>query len=66
LASHGDPVPTWMGRAVVRISEQDNTATVEFSDGTTGRYDLVIGADGIHSTVRHLAIGACRSARWAS
>jgi len=36
LASHGDPVPTWMGRAVVRISEQDNTATVEFSDGTTG------------------------------
>ncbi|MGH3461991.1 MAG: FAD-dependent oxidoreductase [Kribbellaceae bacterium] len=59
LASHGDPVPTWMGRAVVRISEQDNTATVEFSDGTTGRYDLVIGADGIHSTVRHLAVGAC-------
>jgi FAD-dependent urate hydroxylase len=57
LASHGDPVPTWMGRAVVRISQQDSTATVEFGDGTTGRYDLVIGADGIHSTVRHLAVG---------
>ncbi len=59
LASHGDPVPTWMGRAVVRISQQDSTAIVEFADGTTGRYDLVIGADGIHSTVRHLAVGTC-------
>jgi 2-polyprenyl-6-methoxyphenol hydroxylase-like FAD-dependent oxidoreductase len=27
-------------------------------DGTTGHHDLVIGADGIHSTVRRLAVGA--------
>jgi 2-polyprenyl-6-methoxyphenol hydroxylase-like FAD-dependent oxidoreductase len=28
---------------------------VTFDDGTTGRYDLVVGADGVHSTVRRLA-----------
>ncbi|HLS45628.1 MAG TPA: FAD-dependent monooxygenase [Ornithinicoccus sp.] len=27
---------------------------VTFSDGTTGRYDLVVGADGVHSAVRRL------------
>ncbi len=30
---------------------------VRFSDGTTHRYDLVIGADGVHSTVRRLIFG---------
>ncbi|WP_129785854.1 FAD-dependent monooxygenase [Promicromonospora panici] len=30
---------------------------VTFDDGSTGRYDLVIGADGAHSTVRRLAFG---------
>jgi 2-polyprenyl-6-methoxyphenol hydroxylase-like FAD-dependent oxidoreductase len=31
---------------------------VTFSDGSTGDYDLVVGADGIHSRVRALALGA--------
>jgi 2-polyprenyl-6-methoxyphenol hydroxylase-like FAD-dependent oxidoreductase len=62
LASHGDPTPVRLGRPVQRISQQGNTATVEFGDGSSDRYDLVIGADGIHSTVRELAIdvGAVR------
>lgn len=30
---------------------------VTFTDGATGRYDLVIGADGAHSTVRRLVFG---------
>ena len=58
LASHGDPAPVRLGRPVQRISQQGNTATVEFGDGSSDRYDLVIGADGIHSTVRELAIDA--------
>ncbi|HEU4544442.1 MAG TPA: FAD-dependent monooxygenase [Jiangellaceae bacterium] len=62
LASHDDPTPVRLGRPVQRISQQGNTATVEFGDGSSDHYDLVIGADGIHSTVRELAIdvGAVR------
>ncbi|WP_394619037.1 FAD-dependent monooxygenase [Lentzea sp. JNUCC 0626] len=30
---------------------------VDLTDGSTGRYDLVVGADGLHSTVRELVFG---------
>jgi FAD-dependent urate hydroxylase len=46
-----------MGVSLQGLSQQDGTVTVEFDDGSAGRYDLVIGADGIHSTVRRLAVG---------
>ncbi|HEU0214946.1 MAG TPA: FAD-dependent oxidoreductase [Jiangellaceae bacterium] len=59
LSTHGDPVPVQMGLPVRRISQQAGTSTVEFGDTTTHSYDLVIGADGIHSTVRQLAFGTC-------
>jgi len=58
LASHGDPVPTRMGLSVQRLCQEADTVTVEFVDGNTDRYDLVIGADGIHSTVRQLTVDA--------
>jgi 2-polyprenyl-6-methoxyphenol hydroxylase-like FAD-dependent oxidoreductase len=58
LAFHGDPVPIRMGISLQGLSQQDSTVTVEFDDGSAGRYDLVIGADGIHSTVRQLTVGA--------
>ena len=58
LAFHGDPVPIRMGMSLQGLSQQDSTVTVEFDDGSAGRYDLVIGADGIHSTVRQLTVGA--------
>jgi FAD-dependent urate hydroxylase len=57
LASHGDPVPVCMGRRVQRLSQPADTVTVEFGDATADRYHLVIGADGIRSTVRQLAVG---------
>ena len=34
---------------------KDYKVIVTFSDGTTGEYDLVVGADGVHSKVRELA-----------
>lgn len=38
--------------------EQDRAAvTVTFEGGVTRRFDLVVGADGLHSTVRRLAFG---------
>ena len=46
-----------MGQTVRRLSQHDDTVAIEFSDNTTARYDLVIGADGIRSTVRQLAVG---------
>jgi 2-polyprenyl-6-methoxyphenol hydroxylase-like FAD-dependent oxidoreductase len=58
LATHSHPVPVRMGRSVRALSQHDDTVTVEFDDGSVGRYDLVIGADGIHSTVRRLLFGA--------
>ncbi len=42
----------------IRTLEQDaDGVTVSFERGATRRFGLVIGADGIHSTVRHLAFG---------
>jgi 2-polyprenyl-6-methoxyphenol hydroxylase-like FAD-dependent oxidoreductase len=58
LASHGDPVPARMGLPVQRLNQQGGSVTVEFGDTTADRYDLVVGADGIHSTVRQLVVGA--------
>lgn len=48
-------VPTdWirMDTSPERIEERDDGVTVTFCDGTTEDFDLVIGADGVHSTVR--------------
>jgi FAD-dependent urate hydroxylase len=58
LASHAEPMPVRMGVSLQQLSQRDDTVTVEFGDGTADRYDLVIGADGIHSTVRQLVVGA--------
>jgi 2-polyprenyl-6-methoxyphenol hydroxylase-like FAD-dependent oxidoreductase len=58
LARHGDPEKVRMGRSLLTLSQRGETVTVEFDDGSTGRYDLVLGADGIHSQVRKLVFGA--------
>jgi FAD-dependent urate hydroxylase len=55
LATHDQPVPVRMGTPVQDISQHHGTVTVGFGDGTVDRYDLVIGADGVHSTIRRLA-----------
>lgn len=43
-----------LGLTVDRFDQTADRVDVTFSDGTTGTYDLVVGADGIHSRVRGL------------
>ncbi len=45
-----------LGVAPVSLAQDSDGVDVEFSDGSTGRYDLVIGADGVRSWTRK-AIG---------
>lgn len=53
VKSHG--VNVSLGITVDRFTEAERNVSVVFSDGTIGRYDLVIGADGLFSRMRKLA-----------
>jgi 2-polyprenyl-6-methoxyphenol hydroxylase-like FAD-dependent oxidoreductase len=45
-----------LGVGVTSLRGRDDFVSVGFSDGTTADYELVVGADGIGSTVRALAV----------
>jgi 2-polyprenyl-6-methoxyphenol hydroxylase-like FAD-dependent oxidoreductase len=47
-------VPVRLGTTVTAIEPAGERVEVAFSDGTSAGFDLVIGADGLHSTVRGL------------
>ena len=47
-----------LGVAVTSLTQEAERVRVGFSDGSSGDYDLVVGADGIASTVRQLTLGA--------
>ena len=51
-------LPCRLGMAVTSLRQDDLGVTVAFSDGTSEAYDLVVGADGIRSTVRAMVLGA--------
>jgi 2-polyprenyl-6-methoxyphenol hydroxylase-like FAD-dependent oxidoreductase len=55
LAAHR--VPIRLGTTVTALAQDDNGVEVTFSDGTRGRYDLVVGADGQDSAVRKMLFG---------
>ncbi|MEV6216729.1 FAD-dependent monooxygenase [Nocardia sp. NPDC051833] len=42
---------------IEQIDQDDTGVTVTFASGTTERFDLVIGADGVHSATRRLVFG---------
>jgi 2-polyprenyl-6-methoxyphenol hydroxylase-like FAD-dependent oxidoreductase len=56
LDAIGD-VPVRWATTPTAITAGDVEVLVEFHDGRTGAYDLVIGADGVHSAVRRLVFG---------
>lgn len=44
------------GLTVDALGQDDMGVTVAFSDGSSGRYDFVVGGDGLNSRVRHLVL----------
>jgi 2-polyprenyl-6-methoxyphenol hydroxylase-like FAD-dependent oxidoreductase len=46
--------PIRLNTTVTSIAQHEDDVEVELSDGTRQTYDLVIGADGLHSAVREL------------
>jgi 2-polyprenyl-6-methoxyphenol hydroxylase-like FAD-dependent oxidoreductase len=49
-------VPVSLGRTVRSIEGLDGPVQVTFDDGRGDEYDLVVGADGLRSTIRRLAV----------
>lgn len=50
-----------MGLSVSALDNQPDAVHVTFTDGSTGTYDLVVGADGVYSKVRQLVFGEHRA-----
>lgn len=57
LVSGAHANPCRLGTSVASLSQDEQRVQVGFSDGSTSDYDLVVGADGISSTVRQLLMG---------
>jgi len=49
-------VPVRLGVTVSRVLEGEDAIDVTFTDGSAGSYDLLVGADGVHSTMRRLLL----------
>lgn len=50
-------VPIRLGTTVKTLTQDDQGVTVEFTSGSSGHYDLVVGADGMNSMIRDIAFG---------
>jgi 2-polyprenyl-6-methoxyphenol hydroxylase-like FAD-dependent oxidoreductase len=53
-----DDVNYRFGVRITAIDDDGRRVAATFSDGSTGGYDLVIGADGLHSGLRRLVFGS--------
>ena len=58
LRSAVDPRRIRFGTTVREIVETPDGVVAVFEDGTAELFDLIVGCDGIHSSVRRLAFGA--------
>ena len=58
LVAGAEGIACRLGTSIRSLAQDDDSVTVNFTDGSMGKYDLVVGADGISSTVRTLVLGA--------
>lgn len=56
-ASLGDGIEFLFGTCVVSLDDRPGGVRAGLSDGTNREFDLVVGADGLHSNTRRLAFG---------
>ena len=56
LVTGAASVPFRLGTSIETLIQESDRVSVGFSDGSVGKYDLVVGADGVSSTVRRLAL----------
>jgi 2-polyprenyl-6-methoxyphenol hydroxylase-like FAD-dependent oxidoreductase len=52
-----DRIETFFNDCIAAIEQKPDRVQVEFASGRTREFDLVIGADGLHSRVREIAFG---------
>ncbi|MEU6554372.1 FAD-dependent monooxygenase [Streptomyces sp. NPDC046915] len=58
LHAHSLPYAEYrFGESVAELRQDDAGVHVRFRSGAAGTFDLVIGADGLHSNIRRLAFG---------
>ncbi|MEV0839739.1 FAD-dependent monooxygenase [Actinocatenispora sera] len=53
----GDDVEFRFGDSIAELTDHDSGVDVRFAGGDTARYDVVVGADGLHSNTRRLVFG---------
>lgn len=53
----GNCVETMFGDSVARIEQNEERVNVTFESGLEREFDLVVGADGLHSRIRELVFG---------
>ena len=46
-----------LNKKLVGLEQKGGQVTLRFADGTSATADAVIGADGVHSTVRDIVVG---------
>ncbi|KAJ3073655.1 hypothetical protein HDU98_000997 [Podochytrium sp. JEL0797] len=55
---------TIVGKKLIGVVETESSVSAHFTDGTSASGDLLIGADGIHSTTRRKVFGAHLKAQY--
>jgi 2-polyprenyl-6-methoxyphenol hydroxylase-like FAD-dependent oxidoreductase len=46
-----------LNKKLIGLDQMNGQVTLSFADGTTAEADAVVGADGVHSTVRDIVVG---------